>query len=159
MQTFHQLFTGCLIRTESDAVLLPSAPRDRGACVNVRGSGGGSGGGVEGEVVTVQRALLRSWTDRVVRFYASAALQLAGFSSASVALATTPPIIDKESASEARSRVNAALGALLSAREIPQTERALVATMAAREALALIEIDNPSSMDMKSVLEAMHTIA
>lgn len=109
--------------------------------------------------MTVQRALLRSWTDRVVRFYASAALQLAGFSSASVALATTPPIIDKESASEARSRVNAALGALLSAREVPQTERALVATMAAREALALFELEDPSSTDMKSVLEAMHTIA
>lgn len=134
-------------------MLLPLAPRDRGACVTVGDVD------VEGEVVTVQRALLRSWTDRVVRFYASAALQLAGFSSASVALATTPPIIDKESASEARSRVNAALGALLSAREVPQTERALVATMAAREALALFELEDPSSTDMKSVLEAMHTIA
>ena len=153
MQSFHQHFTGCLIRTESAPVLLPSAPRDRGACVNVGDVD------VEGEVVTVQRALLRSWTDRVVRFYASAALQLAGFSSASVALATTPPIIDKESASEARSRVNAALGALLSAREVPQTERALVATLAAREALALVELEDPSSTDMKSVLEAMHTIA
>jgi hypothetical protein len=147
MQSFHPLFTGCRIPTASERVLLASAPRDRGACVIV------------GEEVTVQRALLRSWTDRVVRFYASAALQLAGFSSASVALATTPPIIDKESASEARSRVNAALGALLSAREIPQTERALVATMAAREALALIELEDPSSVHMKSVLEAMHTIA
>lgn len=107
----------------------------------------------------MQRALLRSWTDRVVRFYASAALQLAGFSSASVALATTPPIVDKETASEARSRVNAALGALLAAREVPQTERALVATLAAREALALVELEDPSSAHMRSVLEAMHTIA
>lgn len=133
-------------RDDERATLLASSPRDRGASVM-------------NESTTQQKALLRSWTDRVVRFYASAALQIAGFSSASVALATTPEIVDEETATEARSRVNAALNALLSAREIPSTERALVATLAAREALALVEHRDPGPVHMKSVLEAMHSIA
>ena len=76
-----------------------------------------------------------------------------------MALATTPEIVDEETATEARSRVNAALSSLLAAREIPQTERALVATLAAREALALVEHRDPTSAHLKSVLEALHTIA
>lgn len=106
-----------------------------------------------------KKALLRSWADRVVRYYASAALHLAGFTSAAGALATTPEIVDEETAGEARSRVNAALGALLAAREIPSTERALVATLAAREALALVEHREPSPVHLKSVVEALHAIA
>ena len=97
--------------------------------------------------------------DRVVRHYASAALQLAGFVSAAGALASTPEIVDAATADEARSRVNAALDALLAAREVPQTERALVGVMAAREALALVRHDEPSAKHFKRLVESLHTIA
>ena len=56
----------------------------------------------------LKQALARRWADRVVRFYASGALQLAGFASSAIALATTPEIVDDDTLGEARSRVNAA---------------------------------------------------
>ena len=113
---------------------------------------------IEGVSVT-SRAMMRSWADRVVRIYASAAFQLAGFSTAATALASTPEIIDDDTASEARSRVNAALRTVLSAREVPQIEQALVAAFAAREALALVQHREPSSQHMKRLVETLHSIA
>jgi hypothetical protein len=107
----------------------------------------------------IKRALARRWADRLVRFYASGALQLAGFASSAAALATIPEIVDEDSLGEARSRVNAALSAVLSAREVPQTESALVATLAAREAVALARHDEPSPRQLKSLVEALHVIA
>lgn len=108
---------------------------------------------------TMKKAAVRGLADRVVRYYASAALQLAGFASAAGALASTPEIVDAATADEARSRVNAALGVVLAAREIPQTERALVGVMAAREALALVRHDDPSAKHLKRLVETLHTIA
>lgn len=106
-----------------------------------------------------KRALARRWADRVVRIYAAAALQIAGFASAAFALSSLPELVSAEVEDEARSRVNAALSAVLAAREIPQTEQALVATLAAREALALIALKDPSDKDLKRLVEALHTIA
>ena len=107
----------------------------------------------------VKRAMVRRWADRVVRTYAAAALGLAGFTSAAGALATTPEIVDDDTADEARSRVNAALSAVLSAREVPQTEPALIATIAAREALALAAHADPSAKDLKGLVATLHAIA
>ena len=107
----------------------------------------------------VKQVLAKRWADRVVRIYAAAALGVAGFASASAALASTPEIVDDDSLGEARSRVNAALRAVLSAREVPQTEDALVATFAAREALALALSRDPSSKQLKGLVAALHTIA
>ena len=107
----------------------------------------------------IKRALARRWADRLVRFYASGALQLDGFASSAAALATIPEIVDEESLGEARSRVNAALNAVLAAREITQTQEALVATLAAREAVALAHHAEPSPRHLKGLLEALHTIA
>jgi hypothetical protein len=109
--------------------------------------------------VIVKKELVRGLADRVVRYYASAALQLAGFTSASLSLASTPAIVDAASADEARSRVNAALGALLAAREVPATEHALIRILAAREALAIVGHDDPSATHVKRLVEALHTIA
>lgn len=112
-----------------------------------------------------RRALARRWADRVVRVYAAAALRVAGFSSSALALATLPAIADASEASEdeavreARSRVNAAFVAVLGAREVPQTEHALLATLAAREALALIAVDEPTDRHLQRIVEALHTIA
>src|SRR5439155_16027625 len=110
-------------------------------------------------VMDLRRALARRWADRVVRFYASGALQVAGFASSAAALATIPEIIDDDTLGEARSRVNAALAAVLAAREVPQTESALVATLAAREAVALATNREPSSKQLKGLVEALHAIA
>ncbi len=110
------------------------------------------------EQETVKQALARRWADRVVRFYASAALGLAGFTSASAALASTPEIIDDDSLGEARSRVNAALDTVLAAREILHTEDALVATLAAREAVALALHRDPSTKHLKGLVDALHVV-
>jgi len=107
----------------------------------------------------VKQAMVRKWADRVVRTYAAAALGLAGFTSAAGALASTPEIIDDDTADEARARVNAAFNAVLSAREIPQTETALIATIAAREALALAVHRDPSTKDLKGLVDTLHVIA
>jgi hypothetical protein len=110
-------------------------------------------------VIGGKRAMARRWTDRVVRIYAATALQLAGFSSAAFALSSLPELASEEIDDEARSRVNAALTAVLSAREIPQTEPALVAALAAREALALVALEDPSEKHLKRIIEALHAIA
>jgi hypothetical protein len=102
-----------------------------------------------------RKAMARRWADRVVRVYAATALQIAGFTSAAGALASLPDFEDSESHDEARSRVNAALTAVLAAREIPQTEPALVATLAAREALALVAKPETSERDLKRLVEAL----
>ena len=106
-----------------------------------------------------RRALVRRWADRAVRITAAAALQLAGFTSVATALASTPEIVDPETEREARSRVNAALTTLLLAREIPQTEPALIATWAAREALALASSEDPSEAQVRSLVETLQTLA
>ncbi|HEY4222103.1 MAG TPA: hypothetical protein VGO62_12190 [Myxococcota bacterium] len=94
-----------------------------------------------------------------MRTYASAALGVAGFASSAAALASIPEIVDDDSLGEARSRVNAALSTVLSAREIPQTESALVATIAAREAVALALHDDPSENQLRGLIASFHTIA
>jgi hypothetical protein len=135
--------------------LLPSSFRASGEA----GCFGGSVGQSTDAENLVKRVLVRRWADRLVRIYASAALQLAGFSSAAGALASTPEIVDADTVGEARSRVNAALTALLAAREVPQTEIALVATLAAREALALATHQEPTDRHLKRLVEALHTVA
>jgi hypothetical protein len=113
-----------------------------------------------GEVTPVRSdaEFLKRWADRLVRVYASAALGAAGFTSAAGALASTPELVDNETVTEARQRVDAAYTALLAAREVPQTEPALVATLAAREALALASHEAPSRKHLHRVLEAFHAI-
>jgi hypothetical protein len=107
----------------------------------------------------VTRALARQWADRVVRFYASAALAIAGFASASTALSSLPEIVDDETLHEARVRVNAAYTTLLGAREVPSTEKALVATLAAREAVFVALREELTQRDLKRIVEAMHSVA
>lgn len=119
----------------------------------------GTGASGSGPSTGARRALLRRWADRVVRIYAAASLQIAGFSSAAFALSSLPELVSPEVEDEARSRVNAALTSVLAAREIPQTEHALMATLAAREALALMAKQDPSEKDLKRVVEALHFIA
>ena len=50
------------------------------------------------------------------------------------------------------------LSAVLSAREIPQTETALIAAFAAREAIALAH-SNPTARQLRDLLEALHAVA
>lgn len=107
----------------------------------------------------MQKEAVRSLVDRVVRYYASSLLQGAGFTSAACALASTPEIVDVATADEARSRVNAALAVVLSAKEVPQTERALIGVLAAREALALVRHDEPSQKHLKRLVETLHAVA
>ena len=107
----------------------------------------------------MRRLMARRWADRIIRNYASAALRGAGFLTASCALASVPELDTEESLIEARARVNAALTTVLLAREVPWTERALVATFAAREAIAVAQLDDPSSDDLKTMVAALHTTA
>jgi hypothetical protein len=113
----------------------------------------------EAEGSLKQRMLARRWADRVVRFYASAALGIAGFTSAATALSSLPEIVDDDTLHEARVRVNAAYTALLGAREVPSTEKALIATLAAREAVFVALRKDPTATDLKRIMEAMHSVA
>lgn len=112
-----------------------------------------------GESGMTRKALARRWADRIVRVYAAAALQVAGFSTAAGALASAPEIVDEESRDEARSRVHAALGTVLAAREIPSSEGALIAVYAAREALLLSGQDEPSARELFRLVDALHVAA
>jgi hypothetical protein len=112
-----------------------------------------------GDAEMKRKVLARRWADRIVRVYAAAALQVAGFSTAAGALATAPEIVDEESHDEAKSRVHAALGTVLAAREIPKSEGALVAVYAAREALLLSGKDEPSLRELFRLVDALHVTA
>jgi hypothetical protein len=102
------------------------------------------------------RGLARRWADRAVRIYAAGALQMAGFATSAGALATLPEIADDESVSEAKRRVNTAIETILLAREIPRSEDALVAAYAARAALAVAGHEDPSTRNLKDVVDAIH---
>lgn len=112
-----------------------------------------------GDAEMKRKVLARRWADRIVRFYAATALQVAGFSTAAGALATAPEIVDEESHDEAKSRVHAALGTVLAAREIPKSESALVAVYAAREALLLAGKEEPSLRELFRLVDALHVTA
>lgn len=106
-----------------------------------------------------RKAMARRWADRIVRVYAATALQVAGFSTAAGALASAPEIVDQDTSDEAKCRVHAALGTVLAAREIPQSEGALIAVYAAREALLLSEQADPSPRELFRLVDAMHVAA
>lgn len=112
-----------------------------------------------GDGTMKRKVLARRWADRIVRIYAAAALQVAGFATAAGALASAPEIVDAESSDEARSRVHAALGTVLAAREIPRSESALVAVYAAREALLLADQEDPSLRALARLVDALHVTA
>ncbi len=101
--------------------------------------------------------LARRWADRAVRIYAAAALQMTGFSSCAIALSSLPELIGDDDVSEARRRVNAALETVLLACEVPRTETALVVTFAARAALAIAADHQQTPLQLKHVVEALHT--
>lgn len=103
--------------------------------------------------------MARRWADRIVRVYAAAALQVAGFATAAGALASAPEIVDDDTSDEAKHRVHAALGTVLAAREIPKSEGALVAVYAAREALLLSNKSDPSERELFRLVDAMHVAA
>lgn len=106
-----------------------------------------------------RKAMARRWADRIVRVYAAAALQVAGFATAAGALASAPEIVDDDSSGEAKNRVHAALGTVLAAREIPKSEGALIAVYAAREALLLSDQSNPSDRELFRLVDALHVAA
>ena len=112
-----------------------------------------------GEIEMKRKVLARRWADRIVRVYAAAALQVTGFATAAGALASSPEIVDDDTSGEAKSRVYAALGTVLAAREIPRSEGALVAVYAAREALLLAEKDDPSMRELFRLIDALHVTA
>ncbi|MCC7074704.1 MAG: hypothetical protein IT383_25570 [Deltaproteobacteria bacterium] len=106
-----------------------------------------------------RKAMARRWADRIVRVYAATALQVAGFSTAAGALASAPEIVDDDTSDEAKYRVQAALGTVLAAREVPTVESALIAVYAAREALLLSGKDDPSARELFRLVDAMHVAA
>ncbi|MBI1947701.1 MAG: hypothetical protein HYS27_18580 [Deltaproteobacteria bacterium] len=114
---------------------------------------------VVGDDEMSRKAMARRWADRIVRVYAAAALQVAGFATAAGALASAPEIVDDDTSDEAKHRVHAALGTVLAAREIPKSEGALVAVYAAREALLLSNKSDPSERELFRLVDAMHVAA
>jgi hypothetical protein len=105
---------------------------------------------------TKSRNNLNRWVDRVVRTHTANALKLTGFASSSASLHALPEIVDEETRHEAQQRVDAALEAVLYAREIPRAEDALLATFAARAALALAGAPVTSARQLRAVVEALH---
>lgn len=107
----------------------------------------------------MRQTMARRWADRIVRGHAAAALQLAGFTTAAGALSSAPELSDVASVDEARVRVEAALSTLLFAREVPSTEGALVATLAAKKAVAVAAQPEPSDEQLADVVAALHVMA
>lgn len=104
-----------------------------------------------------RKRLAQRWADRVVRVYTAAALQLAGFATSAGALSSLPELKDADSMEEARRRVHAALETVLLAYEVPRSEGALVATFAARAALAVAAHETPETHHLKDLVAALHT--
>jgi hypothetical protein len=107
----------------------------------------------------MRRLMARRWADRIVRTYASGALRGAGFTTAARALESAPELGDDESYRDQRARVDAALSALLAAREVPWIEQALVATFAAREALIVAGLEQPTTRHLTSMVAVLQECA
>jgi hypothetical protein len=85
--------------------------------------------------VIAMRTSTLHWVDHSIR-EAARWLGAAGFSSSAKALESAPLFNgDRETLGELRSRVNAAVSTVLAAKEIPWTRPALLAVLAAQDAL------------------------
>lgn len=85
----------------------------------------------------MMQTLARRWTDTVVRSYAVAALATAGLFGAADALASLEEINDEASLGRARHAVSSAVTAVLEAPADRLGNNALLAVIAAREAVAI----------------------
>ena len=106
------------------------------------------------------RRLARRWADRAVRVHAAAALGEAGFDAAADSLAGLPELNDDASLATAEGAVAQALRDLLTQpRGAPALEHVLLATLAAREAVAIASHAEPSTQHMRELVHAVHVTA
>jgi hypothetical protein len=101
--------------------------------------------------VARRKAALRKLVDRVVRGYAVAALLSCGFSGAAEALEELEPLEEEHHLGPARDAVFQATTAVL--REA-RCDRALLALVAASEAIAMAAAPEPGESHLQEALEA-----